>query len=187
MPRLFAFLRVINAGPGRVVRMNVLRKAFESLGFVRVATFLGSGNVVFEARGAKDMAALERKIERTLQQALGYTVPVFIRTHQELKEIASLEPFTDAETRGTDLNIILLANHLDGRSKAKLLALATETDGFHVRGREIYWCRRKKPGTSLFATVPLAKVLHIPFTIRGTNTIRKLVAKWQESRFPLAK
>lgn len=157
--------------------MNVLRNAFESLGFVRVATFLGSGNVVFETR-AKDIGALERKIERTLQQVLGYTVPVLIRTHRELKEIASLEPFTDSETRGADLNIILLANHLDGRSKAKLLALGTETDGFHVRGREIYWWRRKKPGTSLFATVPLAKVLHMPFTIRGTNTIRKLVAKW---------
>jgi uncharacterized protein (DUF1697 family) len=157
--------------------MNVLRKAFESLGFVRVATFLGSGNVVFETR-AQDIGTLERKMERTLQQALGYTVPVFVRTHAELKEIASLEPFEDSETRGADLNIILLANKLDGRSKAKLLALRTETDGFRVRGREIYWWRRKKPNTSLFANVPLAKVLRVPFTIRGTNTIRKLVAKW---------
>ena len=176
MPRLFAFLRAINVGPG-VVRMNVLRKAFESLGFVRVATFLGSGNVVFETR-AQDIGTLERKIERTLQQALGYTVPVFVRTHAELKEIASLEPFEDSETRGADLNIILLTNKLDGRSKAKLLALQTKTDGFRVRGREIYWWRRKKPDTSLFATVPLAKVLRVPFTIRGTNTIRKLIAKW---------
>ena len=157
--------------------MNVLRKAFESLGLVRVATFLGSGNVVFETR-AKDIAALERKIGRILQQILGYTVPVFIRTHAELKEIASLEPFEGLDTHGADLNIILLANHLDDRSKAELLALETETDGFLVRGREIYWWRHKKPGTSLFATVPLEKVLRVPFTIRGTNTIRKLVAKW---------
>ena len=177
MPRLFAFLRAINAGPGRIVRMSVLRQAFESLGFVRVATFLGSGNVVFETR-RKDIGALERKIERTLQRALGYTVRVFIRTGAELKEIALREPFEDSETRGADLNVILLANNLDERSKAKVLALKTETDGFRVCGREIYWWRRKKPGTSLFATVPLAKVLHLPFTTRGTNTIRKLVAKW---------
>jgi uncharacterized protein (DUF1697 family) len=157
--------------------MNVLREAFESLGFVRVATFLGSGNVVSET-GAKDIGALERKIERTLQQVLGYKVPVFIWTHRQVKEIASLEPFKGSETRGADLNIILPATYLDGRSKAKLQALGTKTDGFHVRGREIYWWRRKEPGTSFFATVPLAKVLHMPFTIRGTNTIRKLVAKW---------
>ena len=142
MPQLFAFLRAINAGPGRVVRMDVLRHAFESLGFSGVATFLGSGNVVFETR-AQDIGALERKIERTLQQALGYMVPVFVRTHAELKEIASLERFEDSETRRADLNIILLANKLDGRSKAKLLALQTETDRFRVRGREIYWWRQE--------------------------------------------
>jgi uncharacterized protein (DUF1697 family) len=58
------------------------------------------------------------------------------------------------------------------------MALATETDRFRVHGREVYWWRRKKPGTSLFSTVPLAKVLSEPFTIRSTNTIRRLVAKW---------
>ena len=177
MPRLFAFLRAINAGPGRIVKMNVLRNAFESLGFVRVATFLGSGNVVFETR-AKGIAALERKIERTLQQAVGYPVSVFLRTQAELKQIASLEPFEDSKTRGADLNIILLANNLNERSKAKIRALKTETDRFRVRGREIYWWRCKKPGTSLFATVPLGKVLPVPFTIRGTHTLRRLVAKW---------
>jgi uncharacterized protein (DUF1697 family) len=157
--------------------MKVLRKAFESLGFAGVATFLGSGNVVFETR-AKDIGTIEQKIERRLQQALGYSVPVFIRTHAEMKKIAALEPFEDSEIYSADLNIILLADSLDEPSKRKLLALGTETDGFHVRGREIYWWRRKKPGTSLFATVPFARVVRVPFTIRGTNTIRKLVEKW---------
>lgn len=157
--------------------MNVLLKAFQSLGFAGVATFLGSGNVVFETK-AKDIGRLKQKIERRLQRTLGYSVPVFIRTHAELKEIAALEPFEDSGIPGTDLNIILLAGNLDERSKAKLAALATENDGFRVRGREIYWWRRKKPATSLFSTVPLAKALRAPFTIRSTNTIRRIVAKW---------
>jgi hypothetical protein len=58
------------------------------------------------------------------------------------------------------------------------MALATETDGFRVHGREIYWWRRKNPGTAVFSTVPLEKALSEPFTIRSANTIRKLVAKW---------
>jgi hypothetical protein len=37
------------------------------------------------------------------------------------------------------------------------MALETETDGFRVDGREIYWWRRKKRGTSLFSTVTLGK------------------------------
>jgi uncharacterized protein (DUF1697 family) len=180
MPQLFAFLRAINAGPGRVVRMNVLRQAFESLGFSGVATFLGSGNIVFETR-ATDLGTLEKKIERKLQRALGYDVPVFIRTPAELKEIAAFEPFENSTIHGADVNIILLADNLDERSKANLRALRTGIDGFRVHGREIYWWRRKKPGTSLFSTVPLEEVLRVPFTIRSINTIRKLSATWPYS------
>ena len=157
--------------------MNVLRQVFQSLGFSGVATFLGRGNIVFETR-APDVGTLEKKIERRLQRALGYDVPVFIRTPAELKEIAAFEPFENSEIHGADVDIILLADNLDERSKAKLVALKTGTDGFRVCGREIYWRRRKKPGTSLFSTVPLAKALRVPFTIRSTNTIRKLAAKW---------
>jgi len=155
----------------------VLRQTFESLGFSGVTTFLGSGNVVFRTR-AKNIGTLERKIDRRLQQALGYEVPVFLRTRAELKDIAAFEPFETSEIHGAATNIILLPDNLDKTSKAKLLALKTKTDGFHIHGREIYWWRRKKQGTSLFSTVPLAKVLGVPFTIRSTNTIRKLVAKW---------
>ena len=82
-------------------------------------------------------------------------MPVFIRTHAELKEIAALEPFENSEIlHGADVNVILLSDNLDERSKAKLVALRTGTDGFLIHGREIYWWRLKKPGTSLFSTVP---------------------------------
>jgi len=177
MPQFFAFLRGINAGPKRAVRMGVLRQTFESLGFFSVATFLGSGNVVFETR-AKDVRRLEKTIEGGLKQALGYSVPVFIRTHAELKEILTSEAFDKPLIFDADANIIFLAHNLDQKDRANLMALATETDRFRVHRREVYWWRRKKPGTSLFSTVPLAKVLSEPFTIRSTNTIRRLVAKW---------
>ena len=65
--------------------------------------------------------------------------------------------FIELKNRGVDLNIFLLASNLDERCEAELLALRTETDEFRVRGREIYWSRRKKPGTSLFATVLLGE------------------------------
>ena len=157
--------------------MSVLRQTFGSLGFFGVTTFLGSGNVVFETR-AKDVRRLEKTIESGLKQALGYSVPVFIRTHAELKAIVASEPMDKPLMLDVDVNVILLAHNLDQKNRAKLMALATETDKFRVHGREVYWWRRKKPGTSLFSTVPLAKVVSERFTIRSTNTIRRLVAKW---------
>ena len=80
---------------------------------------------------------------------------MFIRTLPELKKIAALESFDEPQIRGASVNVIILAERLDETSIAKL----------------------RKPGTSFFARVPLANVLHDPFTIRSRNTIRKLVAK----------
>jgi uncharacterized protein (DUF1697 family) len=157
--------------------MHVLRQAFESLGFSGVSTFLGSGNVVFESSGT-DTRTLEKKIECGLQKALGRSVPVFLRTHAELERIAAFQPLEEAVTCGADVNIILLTDNLDERSESQLMALETEMDGFRVDGREIYWWRRKKRGTSLFSTVPLGKALREPFTIRSANTIVRLIERW---------
>jgi len=68
MPRFIAFLRAINVGRGRVVKMDVLSRIFESLGFSRVVTFIASGNLAFETRG-KNARMLESKLEKKLRKA----------------------------------------------------------------------------------------------------------------------
>jgi uncharacterized protein (DUF1697 family) len=133
MPRFFAFQRPINAGRRRTVRMNVLREVFESLNFSGVATFLASGNVVFETK-AKDARALETRIARRLRDTLKCQVPVFLRTDAELKQIAALEPFERSQLHSPGVNIIFLVDSLDESSKAKTMALGSNTDEFRVPG-----------------------------------------------------
>src|SRR5438552_14110038 len=96
MPRYIAFLRAINAGPGRVVRMDTLRHVFEALGFAHIETYLGTGNVVFESRG-RSTRTLERRIGESLRAALGYQADAFIRTPAELSAIARYRPFRRLE------------------------------------------------------------------------------------------
>jgi len=133
--------------------------------------------VVFES-SATESRTLEKKIESQLQKALGRSVPVFLRTQAELERIAAFQPFEEAVTCGADVKILREQDNLDERSESQFMALETEMDGFLVDGREIYWWRRKKQGTSLFSTVPLGKALREPFTIRSLNTIMRLIAKW---------
>jgi uncharacterized protein (DUF1697 family) len=71
--RYITLLRAINVGRGRAVKMESLRQVFESLGFSKVTTFIASGNVVFETT-TKNIKSLEKKIEKRLQEALGYEV-----------------------------------------------------------------------------------------------------------------
>jgi len=161
--------------------MKALRQVFESLGFSKVTTFIASGNVVFETT-TKKPKALERKIEKALREALGYEVRTFIRGEAELTKIASYHPFPQSKLDiSWHCNIIFLADSLTPTLKRNVEALRTNTDAFEVRGREIYWLRRRKQNGALFSTVPLEKILGRAFTVRGADTIKRIVSKWCSS------
>jgi uncharacterized protein (DUF1697 family) len=175
--RYVAFLRAINVG-GRTVAMDSLRSLFASLGFANVETFIASGNVVFES-ASKDARALEWKIEKSLHEALGFEVAVFIRTCAELAAIADYKPFSQsALDAAAALNIAFLADVLDEESGRKVSALRTDTDDFHVRGREVYWLCRERQSGSKISNAVLEKTLGRKSTLRGVNTVRKMTAKY---------
>ena len=182
MFRFIAFLRAINVGGGRTVKMQSLHQVFESLGFFRVTTFIASGNVVFETT-TKRTRALEKKIERALKAALGYEVRTFVRGENELVKIASYRPFPRSKFDETwHSNIIFLADNLNQKVKKQVKDLRTNTDAFEVHGREIYWLRRRKQNGPPFSTVPLEKILGPAFTVRGANTIKRIVLKYCSSK-----
>lgn len=87
-----AFLRGINVGGNRRIKMEELRKAFESLGFQHIKTLLAAGNVVFETLAA-DIDALTQKIEAKLEEVFGYNIGVILRTLDDIREIAEADPF----------------------------------------------------------------------------------------------
>ena len=125
MFRFVAFLRAINVGGGRTVKMQYLCQVFESLGFSNVATFIASGNVVFETT-TKETKALERRIEKALKTALGYEVRTFVRGEAELAKIAGYRPFPRSKFDETwHSNIIFLADNLNEKLKQSVNALGT--------------------------------------------------------------
>lgn len=86
-----ALLRGINVG-GHIVKMDRLRHLFGELGLHNVRSYIQSGNVFFETE-QEDRAALTSTIEQHLQTALGYAVPVMLRTVEEVEQILALDPF----------------------------------------------------------------------------------------------
>ena len=178
MPRYIAFLRAINVGGHNTVKMDFLRHLFESLGFSNVETFIASGNVVFEIT-SRNAQALEREIEESLRQALGYEVATFIRTGAELAAVANYKPFSQSDLDGAAaLNIAFLADELDDKSSQKLMALRTDIDDFHVHGREVYWLCRKRQSGSKISNAVLEKALGQKSTLRGAHTVKKMAAKY---------
>lgn len=178
MPKYVAFLRAVNVG-GHIVKMDQLRQLFEALGFSNVETFIASGNVIFDST-SKSTKALERKIESLLRETFGYAVATFIRSTSELANIAQYKPFDDSEmdTDGNALYIAFTADEPSTESKRKLLTFMTEVDDFQVYGREVYWLSRKNISESKFSGALLERTLGMPATVRNSNTVKRLAAKY---------
>ena len=179
MARQVAFLRAINVG-GHVVAMDRLRVLFEEVGLRGVETLIASGNVMFDSpRGAR--GPLERRIERHLQDALGYEVATFVRSARDLARILSYEPFADSGGKAPNLYVGMLAAQPTDEATARLTALSCETDRFHVEGLEIYWGRHGGFSDSRFTGATLERAVGMPVTVRGINTIRRLSARMPAS------
>ena len=159
-----AFLRAINVG-GHVVKMDVLRKLFEEMGFSNVETFIASGNVIFDARKAS-----EPKIEAALQKALGYEVRTFLRTPEQLAKVAA----TKLDAEGDVLYVGFLAEE----PKRGLESLNTKSDTLHVIGTEIYWVLRTKFSESTLTGAMIEKTLGQKTTLRNITTVRRIAAKF---------
>ena len=178
--RYIAFLRAINVG-GHTVKMDVLRRLFEELGFSNVETFIASGNVIFEA-GEQDARRLEEQIQRHLHGALGYEVAAFLRTPSELAQVAGYRPFPPEllELEGSSLYVAFLQAGPAPALQPKLQALRTSEDEFHLHGRELYWSIRTRLSGSSISGALLERTIGAPITLRNITTVRKLAAKYPD-------
>jgi uncharacterized protein (DUF1697 family) len=178
MPRYVAFLRGLNLGKRRV-KMDRLCELFEAEGLDEVASFIASGNVVFRA-GSEEPSELERRIESRLREGLGYEVSTILRTLDELRAVAALEPFAGraGEELEGSLHVLFLRERPGAGVRKAVEGLATERDAFRVDGREIYWATAGGMSDSAVGFPALEKALAgATTTARNVNTVRRLVAK----------
>jgi uncharacterized protein (DUF1697 family) len=174
MPRYVAFLRAINVG-GHVVKMDRLRSLFEDLKLRNVETVIASGNVLFDT-AAKDIAALERRIEGHLWKALGYEVDTFIRSPKEIAAVLAHDPFARSKQRTADS--VLYVGFLKAAPPAdvckSLDGCLTPTDEFRIHSRELYWSVTGRWSDSKFGGARLEKLLQCSTTLRNVTTVRRI-------------
>lgn len=176
MPSYVAFLRGMNLG-GRRIKNDELREEFEALGFADVACFRASGNVVFSAKGGE--AKLASEIEAGLGEALGYEVPVFLRSAEELRGIATLEPFDAAARKSSKgkVQIVFLLKKPAASARKKALALAGDDDRLAIEGRQLYWLPKGGLSESDLDLKGIGASLGLT-TIRTKGTVEQVVSKY---------
>src|SRR5271154_1158768 len=138
MPTYVAMLRGINLGPHKRVKMEALRKSFESIGLKNVQTYIQSGNVVFKA-GKNSIAALRKKIEEQITRDFGFSSLTILRSQEELGKVLTVNPFLKRPGISPEgLHVIFLSEAPAAGVMKQLEGLTKVPDGSCGLGQEIY-------------------------------------------------
>ncbi|HTA13121.1 MAG TPA: DUF1697 domain-containing protein [Solirubrobacteraceae bacterium] len=176
MPSYAAFLRGMNVGGHRLTN-DELRAHLEAMGFAEVATFRASGNVVIAAdeRTPGDVA---EHLEGGLEAALGYAVPTFVRSAEQVLAIAAAQPFAPEllESSAGKLQVGLLTGAPSPSVREQALELAGDSDELAFDGSELYWLPAGGVLDSGLDMTVLARLFGA-MTIRTHGTISQLAAK----------
>jgi uncharacterized protein (DUF1697 family) len=130
-----ALLRGINVGGKNRLPMKDLSQMFAEAGCADVRTYIQSGNVVFRAK-----PAIARRVSGAVASAIvkrfGFQAPVQTRTADELRAVASKNPFL---RKGDDTDLLHVAFLADvPRSPQPLDPKRSPPDEFVLQGREIF-------------------------------------------------
>ncbi len=175
-PQTFAaLLRGINVGGRNRLPMPELRSLFESLGHDDVVTYIQSGNVVFRSAIA-DPGRTASAIERRIEETLGVSVTVLLRTAAELTAIEAANPFLDRESDRSKLHVVFLAREPAREDVAGLDPKRSPGDEFHVSGSELYLHLPTGSGRTKLTLDYFERVLRVEATARNWNTLQRLVA-----------
>jgi uncharacterized protein (DUF1697 family) len=173
MAVLIVFLRGVNVGGNRKLKMAELKSICESLGFTDVHTYLQSGNVVLRSRSASGVGA---KIEQGLRSSAEMDVKVIVRTPAELRAVIDATPFDDGSDRDPSRTVVAFLDGVPAPEKLDALEkLRRPDEELHPRGREIYAHFPSGINDSKLAAALTDKKLGTACTVRNWNTVLALM------------
>ena len=170
-----ALLRGINVGGKNRVAMADLRRLVADLGGSGVATYINSGNVVFD-HPTTDHVVLAAQIETAIRAELAVQCRVLVKSGSDVRAVAAAVPpdWTNGPQLKTDVVYLL-----DGVDPAEASAALRPQDGIdhvvHGPGAFVWMVQRGDAARSGLLRM-VGTPLYRQATIRNVNTARKLAA-----------
>lgn len=173
MKRMVALLRAVNVG-GRKLPMADFRKQVAELGWENVATYIQSGNLVFDADCSP--AEAEAKLETRIRTHHGYEAPAIVRTRDQWAACAGGNPFPDA-ARDTPNFLLMLVAKQKIEAEAAELIQARAMAGEQVKkvGETLWIHFPEGSGTSKLTPALIDKAIGSPATSRNYRTVCTLL------------
>ena len=173
MTRMVALLRAVNVG-GRKLPMAAFREQVAALGWENVATYIQSGNLVFDADCGP--AEAEAALEALIAGHHGFAAPAIVRTRTQWAKYPPGNPFPGAARDTPNLLLMLVAKETMKADAAEVIQ-ARAAAGERVRkvGEAIWIHFPKGSGTSKLTPALLDRAIGSTATSRNYRTVCTLL------------
>jgi uncharacterized protein (DUF1697 family) len=167
-------LRKINVGKENRIDMKSLKQIFEINGYDSVATYINSGNVIFNSK--KGTKTLEKEIDEILFGYFKHKIQFILKSHHEIKKIANSIPKTWQNNSVQRTDVAYLFKEIDKPNTINELPIKAEfIEVKYVKGA-IFWCLKRK-NLNKSQLIKLISHQNYKFmTIRNVNTARYLAS-----------
>lgn len=168
-----ALLRGINVGGNSKVEMIKLKKAFESLGYKNVSTYINSGNVIFET-DMEDTSVLVNDIEKKLKKIFKFYIRIVVRDQKNIQELCKKIPRTMTNDTEQRTDVLFLWDEFDKKQSIKLIERSVGIDNLKYIAGAIIWNLKRSDYTKSRMNKFIGTQLYKNMTARNINTVRKL-------------
>ena len=170
--KYIVLLRKINAGKENRINMKSLKQLFELPGCDSVATYINSGNVIFNSQKGKEI--LKKEIDERLSGYFKHGIQFILRSHAEIKRIADSIPEAWQNDAVQRTDVAYLFEEIDKPQTINDLPMKIDfIDIKYVKGAVIWNLKRKDLNRSQLSK--LISHQHYQYmTIRNVNTARYL-------------
>jgi len=174
--KYISVLRGINVGGKNKIRMVDLKDLYEESGLENVATYIQSGNVIFDTEDT-DIAGISMRIERAIQSSHGLNIPVDVRTREDYIKIHESCPYQESliEENDTKVLVSFLSGEAASDKISEIESYASLPEQIKVIGNVVYLYCPNGYGRSKLSNNFIESRLGLVATTRNWKTIRKLV------------
>lgn len=144
-----------------------LRQVYVDLGYSDAATYIATGNVIFDSPDSPNVPLLES----AFRTAFGFTAEVFLRDADEIRSLIDRIPWQD--TAGV-VEVSFLESDADPEAARVLEETAVEPEALLVSGSEVLFLREGGGLPTTHKESTSTRILGMRMTRRGLATVRKI-------------
>jgi uncharacterized protein (DUF1697 family) len=178
MTTYIALFRGINVGGKNKLPMKDLVATLDGVGARDVATYIQSGNAVFQSE-EQDALLLSETIEAAIKERHGFEPRVLLLTSEEMERAMGANPFPEAESEPKTLHLYFLAAPPENPDLDALEGIKGDRERFVLGDGVFYLHAPDGIGRSKLAA-SIEKLLGVPVTARNWRTVRKVMEMAQQ-------